>query len=505
MAFAYYGADYHRGGRKMKDSRNLFERMNTGLAGCYELIPCRHSDSRGAFIKIVNEDAFKELGLETDFVEQYYSVSRKNVLRGLHFQIPPSDCAKLVYCTEGRIFDVAVDLRQGSASYGRFHTCELSADNGKMLYIPKGMAHGFYTLSEQAVVIYNVTSVYDAERDSGILWNSLDIPWPIPDNGQPITSERDKEFHSFAEFSSPFTKRALLTGITGFVGRHLAKKLLSEGWVVHGIVRENSDIGVLDREFADRINFHVYSTGNSLDKIVSEVKPGVVFHLASLYLSSHVYGDIPDLVESNVTFGTLLVEAMVKNGCYRLVNTGTSWQHYQNKAYSPVNLYAASKQAFDDMLQYYREAHELKVIELQLFDTYGNDDFRKKLLNLLKDCLENGNKLSMSPGEQLLNLVHIDDVVSAFELAGHYLLSGDYDKCGTYAVASLEELSLRELVSRIEKLAGCSLNIEFGGRPYRPREVMHPWNMGHLLPGWQCNVSLDDGLKSFFSTCPPNR
>ncbi|MCI6097275.1 MAG: dTDP-4-dehydrorhamnose 3,5-epimerase [Selenomonadaceae bacterium] len=482
----------------MKDSRNLFERLDTPLPGCYEIIPCRRSDSRGTFIKTVHEDAFKELGLEADFVEQYYSVSKQHVLRGLHFQLPPSDHAKLVYCIEGRIFDVAVDLRHGSAAYGHFHTCELSAENGKMLYIPKGMAHGFYTLSQQAVVMYNVTSLYDAERDSGILWNSLNIPWPVDEIEPPVISERDKNFCTFAEFSSPFTKRALLTGITGFVGSHLAEKLLAEGWEVHGIVRENSDTSKLIGKLTDRIKLHMHNDRKSLNSIMAEVKPEVVFHLASLYLSSNAYEDIPALVESNVTFGTLLVEAMINNGCCRLVNTGTSWQHYQNKPYSPVNLYAASKQAFDDMLQYYVEARELKVIELQLFDTYGADDKRQKLLNLLRDCLKNGRKLSMSPGEQLLNLVHIDDVVSAFSLAGNYLLSGDYDKCGTYAVVAQEMFSLRELVERIEQLAGGSLNIEFGGRPYRAREVMKPWIFGNILPGWQCKIALDDGLQNFF-------
>ena len=482
----------------MKDSGGLFERVDTELAGCYELIPRRRGDNRGSFIKTVHKDAFKELELETDFREQYYSVSRKNVLRGLHFQLPPSDHAKLVYCTEGRIFDAAVDLRQGSASYGRFHTCELSGENGKMLYIPRGMAHGFYTLSEQAVVMYNVTSLYDAERDSGILWHSVGIPWPVPANEQPILSRRDKGFCSFAEVSSPFTKRALLTGITGFVGSHLAEKLLAEGWEVHGIVRENSDTSRLEEKFAGRIKLHVHSGRNSLNSILAEAKPDVIFHLASLYLPSHAYENIASLVESNVTFGTLLAEAMVKNGCCRLVNTGTSWQHYHDKQYSPVNLYAASKQAFDDMLQYYREARGLKAIELQLCDIYGNDDFRKKLLKLLKDCLNSGSGLAMSPGEQLLNLVHIDDVVAAFYLAGGYLLAGEYDKCGTYAVSSQEEISLRELAGKIEKIAGSRLNIEFGGRPYREREVMRPWAGGHPLPGWECRVSLDEGLAGFF-------
>lgn len=482
----------------MKDSRKLFERVDTRLAGCYEIIPCRHSDNRGAFIKTVHQEAFKELGLEYNFTEQYHSISKKNVLRGLHFQMPPSDHAKLVYCMEGRIFDVAVDLRQGFATYGCFHTCELSAENGKMLYIPKGMAHGFYTLSDQSVVMYNVTSVYDAERDSGILWNSLNIPWPVGKNDQPVISERDKKFCTFAEFSSPFVKRALLTGITGFVGSHLAGKLLHEGWEVHGIVRETSDISKLVDKFADKVKLYVHNKSKSLDSIIAEAKPDVVFHLASLYLSNHASEDIPALIESNVTFGTLLAEAMVNNGCYRLVNTGTSWQHYHNKPYSPVNLYAASKQAFDDVLRYYVEAHALKIIELQLFDTYGSDDDRKKLLNLLRDCLISGKKLSMSPGEQLLNLVHIDDVISAFHLAGHYLLTGDYDKCGIYAVAAREMLSLKELVARIEQLTGCRMNIEFGGRPYRAREVMEPWHDGSILPGWQCRTHLDDGLKDFF-------
>lgn len=174
----------------------------TRLAGCFELQPRVLGDQRGRFIKTFHQGWFAEHGLRSDFTEQYYSVSQHKVLRGLHFQLPPHDHAKLVYCTAGRVFDVAVDLRRQSPTYGQFICIELSAEQGNMLYLESGFAHGFYTLSETATLIYNVTSVYAPAHDAGIRWDSVGIPWP---DLTPILSERDQGFPALAEYQTPFT------------------------------------------------------------------------------------------------------------------------------------------------------------------------------------------------------------------------------------------------------------------------------------------------------------
>ena len=171
------------------------------IPGCIEIIPKIFKDERGTFVKTFHENVFKENGLETNFAEEYYSFSCKGVLRGLHFQMPPMDHVKLVYCVFGKVLDVVVDLRVGSSNYGDFENFHLSSEKANMIYIPKGLAHGFYVLSDIAIMIYKVTTVYSEKHDTGILWNSIGIPWP---DKKPIISQRDSQFIRFADFKSPF-------------------------------------------------------------------------------------------------------------------------------------------------------------------------------------------------------------------------------------------------------------------------------------------------------------
>lgn len=173
----------------------------TKLAGYYEIENDKFIDHRGIFVKTFHEDVFKQYDLVTNFSEEYYSISKKNVIRGLHFQLPPTEHEKVVYCSAGEVMDVVVDLRKGSPTYGCFEIVMLSSDKANMLYIPKGLAHGFQVLSDIAIMMYKVTSIYSPEDDSGILWNSLDIPW---DTKEIIMSERDKDFVKFDDFTTPF-------------------------------------------------------------------------------------------------------------------------------------------------------------------------------------------------------------------------------------------------------------------------------------------------------------
>jgi len=177
----------------------------TKMPGCFEIVPDIFTDERGLFVKTFHCDQFAALGFQTVFVEEYYSRSHKYVLRGLHFQTPPLDHTKLVCCLDGEVFDAVVDLRVGSPTYGCYQTFSLSAAKANMLYIPPGIAHGFAVMSDDALLLYKVTTVYSPEHDSGILWNSVGIPWPSSD---PVISKRDKGFPPFAEFASPFTYSA---------------------------------------------------------------------------------------------------------------------------------------------------------------------------------------------------------------------------------------------------------------------------------------------------------
>lgn len=177
------------------------EKLPTAIPGCFEIRPRVVADERGSFVKTFNRDWFEQLGLRSDWAEQYYSVSRKGVLRGLHFQLPPAEHAKLVYCTAGEVMDAVVDLRQGSPARGRHVCVTLSASSGNMIYVAAGLAHGFYTLSDSATMVYNVTSVHDPGLDSGIRWDSAGIAWPDP---RPLISERDRSLAAMEMFDSPF-------------------------------------------------------------------------------------------------------------------------------------------------------------------------------------------------------------------------------------------------------------------------------------------------------------
>ncbi|TAL55372.1 dTDP-4-dehydrorhamnose 3,5-epimerase [Pandoraea sp.] len=179
----------------------MTEFRNLSLPGCLEIRPNVFDDERGCFVKTFHRDVFESEGLNTTWNEEYYSKSYRDVIRGLHFQVPPHDHVKMVYCLQGRVLDVIVDLRQGSPSCGRFETIELSSESGNIVYIPSGIAHGFCVLTEHATMQYKVSTVYSAEHDCGIRWDSIGFRWPIV---TPIISARDKGFPGLDAFKSPF-------------------------------------------------------------------------------------------------------------------------------------------------------------------------------------------------------------------------------------------------------------------------------------------------------------
>lgn len=171
------------------------------LDGAYIIDLPAFFDNRGSFVKTFHETTLAEQGIQFDLKESYFSVSEKDVIRGMHFQTPPHQHAKIVFCPQGAILDVIVDLRLGSPSYGQHYAQELSAENSKAYYIPEGFAHGFKSLTPGAITYYLVSSEYSKEHDTGILYNSFGFDWGL-DN--PIISERDLSFMTFEQFKSPF-------------------------------------------------------------------------------------------------------------------------------------------------------------------------------------------------------------------------------------------------------------------------------------------------------------
>lgn len=174
---------------------------STLINGVYVIENFNADDNRGSFIKIVNEEEFAKNGLSCDFREQYYSISKKNVIRGMHFQLPPCDHVKLVHVIKGKVLDVILDIRKNSKTYGKAISFELNSEERKSIYIPSGCAHGFKSMEDDTIMLYNVTTVYNKEADCGILWDSIGFDWDIEN---PIISSRDLSFSKLENFDSPF-------------------------------------------------------------------------------------------------------------------------------------------------------------------------------------------------------------------------------------------------------------------------------------------------------------
>lgn len=179
----------------------MFDFIKTPIDDVWEIVlPC-HEDARGGFSKAFHNTSFREHGIDFRLRESYFSCSVKDVIRGMHFQLPPYQHHKLVYCPHGVIMDVALDLRRQSSTYGQFFSTELSAVNHRALFIPEGCAHGFKSLSDDAMTVYLVSSEYQRDADTGLLWNSFGLDWQC---ANPILSDRDRSFQAYDIFESPF-------------------------------------------------------------------------------------------------------------------------------------------------------------------------------------------------------------------------------------------------------------------------------------------------------------
>ena len=174
-------------------------------ASLIHIKPQRHGDHRGFFAETYSRRKYFELGIDVEFVQDNHSLSRDvGTLRGLHFQAPPHAQAKLVRCGRGAIFDVAVDIRRGSPTYGQWEGYELTAENGDQLYIPAGFAHGFVTLEPDSEIVYKCSDYYAPETEGSVLWNDPDIGIDWPTGSDPILSDKDTNAPLLSDLESPF-------------------------------------------------------------------------------------------------------------------------------------------------------------------------------------------------------------------------------------------------------------------------------------------------------------
>ena len=301
------------------------------------------------------------------------------------------------------------------------------------------------------------------------------------------------------------TNRALVTGASGFIGSHLTKRLLDAGWKVAVLGRRGS---VEKIALPAGSKAYVYEGGIAeAMSALADFKPTTVFHLASVLLAEHTPEQVEPLILSNILFGTQLLEAMSKAGCRTLVNVGTNLQNYRkgppfdSDKYVPANLYAATKQAFEEIVAYYVDIAALSSITLRPFHIYGPGDTGRRLVWLLLNALKTGETLDVSPGEQLIDLVHVEDLCEALLHAGALAAGYPEPAAKVYAVSGNERRSLREVVATFEEAAGRKVPIGFGRRPYRQRAVMHLWE-GPALPGWEPKISMLEGFRDLIAHEP---
>lgn len=291
----------------------------------------------------------------------------------------------------------------------------------------------------------------------------------------------------------------IITGATGYIGSHLLKHLLSEGWKIHVVADPAFGYSNI-QDVLDKIDVFEYQKDVvSLCDYFQKVNADVVFHLAAAVITNYNPEQVPVLIQSNVQFGTEILEAMKGSKTRIFVSTGSYWQNYNSEGYNPVDLYAATKEAFDQIIYYYVDAHRYKAVTLKLFDVYGEDDKRPKIWTLLREIAGTEKILDVSPGEQQLDLVHISDVCTAYECAYGYLKAFNGKIQKTFGVFTGERISLKQAIRTFEKYSSKTIHVNFGGRKYKDREVMNPISTLEKIPGWSPKVKPCQGIEKLIN------
>lgn len=273
----------------------------------------------------------------------------------------------------------------------------------------------------------------------------------------------------------------IITGTSGYIGLELCCFLRNKG---HAVFEVNRNI---DQD--------IYSI-KSLSKIIKSEEPDIIIHLAALFLVDHESDDVEKLIIANITVGTNLLEAMRLTSCKKIITVGTSWEYYNSNDFLPVNLYAATKYAFQNIAKYYFEAHDMSIINLILYDAYGGLDKRKKLIPFVMKCVYENLSLNMSIGTQKMYLTHIQDICLAFERAATIINSENKKLNLRFSIRDQKSIKIKEIVKIITGFNhNYSAHISFGAIKERKREIFEPTVRNDILPGWHPSISLLEGLK----------
>lgn len=292
--------------------------------------------------------------------------------------------------------------------------------------------------------------------------------------------------------------RAIITGVSSFVGERLATGLLAAGAEVTAIIRPTTDPARLAPLLETGMRTIVHDgTTASLTAHAPGFGGAILYHLAGQYVREHEDGDVDTLIAANVGFGASVLEFARQGGLAGIVNTGSYFQFIDGDGPRALNLYAASKQAFLDLVDYYRDAYGLPALTLVIYDTYGPEDRRRKLMAAIRDAQRDGSALPVPADDPLLDFVYGDDMAEAFMHAGR-LLRNDTETVdgGLYAVGSGRKYRLSEIVALFEEVGGKPISTEPGRWQAPTRTITRHW-AGPVLPGWSARTPLRDGVARF--------
>lgn len=292
--------------------------------------------------------------------------------------------------------------------------------------------------------------------------------------------------------------KCIVTGATGYIGSHVVRHLLSKGWEVSIIAQPEFGYDNIADILSGLTVFEYDGKIESMIEFIRKQQADVVMHLAAAVITNPAPQQVSTIVDANIRFGTELLEAMKFSSTRLFISTGSYWQNYDGtQNYNPVDLYAASKEAFEKIVKFYVEAHGFRHINLRLFDVYGEDDKRPKLWTLLRDIAGTDKSLDISAGEQLLDMVHVDDVARAYEAAYYHLKDNPEVTNDIFGVYTGQMKSLKEIVALYQKILNKDIRLNWGARPYKNREVRRPFNRYPKLPNWHPIINLKLGFARY--------